>query len=128
MSGGITGTDMSLREKQVIFAEIVAKLIIKANLIGTPVVVLEWYRDIERQKYLVSIGRSRTMNSKHIDGLAVDLCFIDDLRDDGQMNWTADKYRHLGIYWESLDDKNNWGGSWQSIVDAPHFEYGGDRK
>jgi len=132
MSGGITGTDMSLREKQVIFAEMVAKLIIKANLIGTPVVVLEWYRDIERQKYLVSIGRSKTINSKHIVGLAVDLCFIDDLRDDGQMNWTADKYRHLGIYWESLDNKNRWGGSFGVTDkdkehgkfgwDAPHFE------
>lgn len=113
----------TLREDQAHFAEMVAKLIIKANIVSTPVVVLEWYRDIERQRYLVSIGRSKTMNSKHILGLAVDLCFIEDLLDDGIMNWTADKYRHLGIYWESLDDKNRWGGNWKTFVDAPHFEY-----
>ncbi|MCC7202434.1 MAG: M15 family metallopeptidase [Nitrospirae bacterium] len=126
MSGGIVGTDMlTLRERQSVFASYVGQLLTKATELGTPVVVLEWYRSKERQQYLVSIGRSRTLNSKHIDGLAVDLCFLADLKDDGQMNWTADKYRHLGVYWESLDPKNHWGGGWQTFVDAPHFEYGG---
>lgn len=114
---------MSIRAKQAIFANYAAQLISKANELGTPVVVLEWYRSEERQKYLMSIGRSKTMNSKHIQGLAVDLCFLADLQDDGAMNWTADKYRHLGIFWESLDNENIWGGSWKSFVDAPHFQY-----
>ena len=122
----------SLRAKQAVFANYVAQLISKATELGTPVVVLEWYRTEERQKYLVSIGRSKTMNSKHILGLAVDLCFLADLQDDGAMNWTADKYRHLGLFWENLDPNNKWGGSFGLTPiekkqgkygwDAPHFE------
>ena len=31
-------------------------------------------------------------------------------------------YEVLGKYWESLDEKNTWGGSWTTFKDAPHFE------
>lgn len=124
----------NLRTRQSIFAKYVAQLILKANELDTPVVVLEWYRTKERQEYLVSIGRSKTMNSKHILGLAVDLCFLEDLQDDGKMNWTAERYRHLGLFWESMDTENVWGGSFGVTEaekasgkfgwDGLHFQHG----
>ena len=30
--------------------------------------------------------------------------------------------RPFGDYWESLNPKNSWGGSWASFKDVPHFE------
>jgi len=118
----------TLREKQSVFAEMVAKLIIKANLIERPVVVVEWYRTKERQEYLVSIGRSKTMNSKHLDGLAVDLVAIEDIKD-GNVNWDGEMWKPLGLYWESLGGR--WGGRFGDNLatekiegwDSGHFQF-----
>lgn len=108
-----------------------AKLILKAEELGTPIVRLEWMRDIETQKKMVSTGKSKTTNSKHLEGLASDYAFIDDIEDDGRINWHPDKYRELGEYWESLGGR--WGGRFgdnpnTNVIegwDAMHFEYRG---
>lgn len=36
--------------------------------------IVEGLRTLERQKELVKEGKSKTLKSKHIDGLAVDIC------------------------------------------------------
>ena len=97
-----------------------AKLILKAVDLGTPIVRLEWMRDLETQKIKVSIGRSKTMNSKHLVGLASDYAFIDDIEDDGKINWHPDKYRELGEYWESLG--GIWGGRFGDNPDTKTIE------
>ena len=28
----------------------------------------------------------------------------------------------LGDYWESLHEKNKWGGNYKAFIDCPHFE------
>jgi len=48
---------------------------------------------METQKYYVATGRSKTLASKHLNGLAVDFCFLEDLRDDGTINWTPRQYQ-----------------------------------
>ena len=119
----------TLRERQAVFAEMIAKLIIRANLIEKPVAVLEWYRTEERQRYLVEIGRSKTMQSKHLIGLAVDLVAIEDLKD-GVVNWNGENWKPLGLYWEMLGGK--WGGRFGDNIatekiegwDSGHFEMG----
>ena len=110
----------SLRRKQVDFLIMEAKLILKAVDLGTPIVRLEWMRDLETQKIKVSIGRSKTMNSKHLVGLASDYAFIDDIEDDGKINWHPDKYRELGEYWESLG--GIWGGRFGDNPDTKTIE------
>jgi hypothetical protein len=120
---------MGLRDKQAVFAGMLGKLLCKAEELGRPVFILELYRSIETQKGYVARGVSKTMNSKHLSGLAVDLCFIEDVKDDGKMNFKADEYRELGEFWESLGGR--WGGRFgddkttEEIEgwDAPHFEY-----
>lgn len=121
---------MTLREKQSRFWLMVSKLLQEAERLGTPLVVLEWLRSIERQKELIALKASKTMDSKHIQGLAVDVCFLDDLLDDGRLNYTADQYRAIGDFWEGLG--GTWGGrfgvkpeQYNSKVgwDAGHFEY-----
>ena len=108
----------------------VARLLQEAERLGTPLVVLEWLRSIEKQKELVALKASKTMDSKHLQGLAIDVCFLDDLLDDGKLNYEVERYRAIGEFWESIGGR--WGGrfgvkpeQYGSKIgwDAGHFEY-----
>ena len=121
---------MTLRRRQARFSAMLGFLLVKAASLKTPVCILELYRSIETQRAYVSRGASKTMKSKHLEGLAVDLAFLDDIEDDGKINYTPDKYKALGEYWESLGGR--WGGRFgvkpedydtQYGWDCMHFEY-----
>lgn len=121
---------MSIRTKQAKFWQMVAMLILEAQTFYTPFVITCWMRTREEQEYLVSIGRSKTLDSKHLEGLAIDIAFLSDIQDDGIINYTPDKYKALGVYWESLHSENVWGGRWGDDPntkkiegwDAGHFQ------
>jgi peptidoglycan L-alanyl-D-glutamate endopeptidase CwlK len=99
---------MRLRAKQAKFWLKVAQVMLKAAEWRTPIVILDWDRTAEEQMRLVERGASKTLNSKHISGLAVDFAFLDDIEDDGTINWDNEKYRPLGEYAESIG--LTWGG------------------
>ena len=98
---------MGIRKKQTEFFQMLAKLIMKSIELETPIAPLEWKRDIETQRKYVARGVSKTMNSRHLDGLAMDFVFLEDLEDDGKINYSPEKYKVLGEFWESL------GGIWE---------------
>jgi len=88
--------------------------------------VLEGLRTTERQKTLVAAGASKTMNSRHITGHAVDLgAYVD-----GQVDWSWPLYERIAaamkLAAKELDVAITWGGDWTSFRDGPHFEL--DRK
>lgn len=120
---------MTLREKQTDFWRMVAKLINRAEVLGTPIFITEWLRTWEQQATLVARGAAKTMNSKHLKGLAVDVVFLADVKDDHKVNFSADKYRSLGEFWEEMGGR--WGGRFgdnpatEKIEgwDAGHFEF-----
>jgi len=121
---------MTLREKQCEFWNMVAKLILYAKeFLGASITIIEWLRTIDTQRVLVARGASKTMNSKHLKGLAVDVVFIEDLTDDGELNYEIDKYVNLGLFWESIG--GTWGGRFGDDPntekidgwDAMHFQY-----
>jgi len=120
---------MTLREKQAAFWPLVAMLILKARDLGTPILIIEWVRTARQQQLLVAKGASKTLKSRHLDGLAVDIAFLSDIQDDGRLNYEPDKYKELGEYWESLGQR--WGGRFGDDPkteriegwDAGHFEY-----
>lgn len=113
----------SLSDKQWLFLKDVAKLITKAEQLGYKVTGGELYRPLFTQEHYIKTGRSKTMNSKHLSRLAIDLnFFIRDEKGKWKLTWSVDKIKPLGNYWESLDKKNSWGGSWNSFKDVPHFE------
>ena len=123
---------MTLREKQAEFLVMVSKLISFAEVcLHKKLFVLEWYRTRETQESYVRRGVSKTMNSKHLKGLAVDLAFLDDVLDDKILNYTPEHYKPLGEYWEKLGGR--WGGRFgdnpatEKIEgwDSGHFEYKG---
>lgn len=90
-------------------------------------VVIEGLRTKERQKQLVASGASKTMNSRHLTGHAVDLVPIGP---DGKAAFDWPLYHKLGPAVKDAAEKEgvaiDWGGDWKSFVDGPHFEL--DRK
>lgn len=85
--------------------------------------VIEGKRNEARQRQLVINGKSRTMNSRHLTGHAVDCAPIVN----GSIPWQEWPYfkkvadvmiqagKELGIDVE-------WGGNWDSFKDGPHFQ------
>jgi peptidoglycan LD-endopeptidase CwlK len=86
-------------------------------------VVVEGLRTKERQKELVASGASRTLNSRHITGHAVDLVPIGP---NGKAAFDWPLYNRLGPAVKAAAAKEGvaivWGGDWKSFRDGPHFE------
>jgi peptidoglycan L-alanyl-D-glutamate endopeptidase CwlK len=86
-------------------------------------VVIEGLRTKERQKQLVAQGASKTMNSRHLTGHAVDLVPIGP---NGKAAFDWPLYDRLGTAVKEAAAKEGvaltWGGDWSSFRDGPHFE------
>lgn len=100
--------------------------------------VLEGLRTLDRQRKLLAQGASKTMNSRHLTGHAVDLAPLID----GKISWDWPLYHRLAEVMReaSLAEKVpiRWGGTWKllsaikgpitakilsrSFPDGPHFE------
>lgn len=107
---------MTLREKQSVFLKNVAKLILWAFENGYELTGGELLRTEYQQQYYVENGMSKTMNSRHIQKLAIDLhLFIE-----GTYQIDKEAYKPLAKYWKSLHPKNVAGYDWG--WDANHFE------
>ena len=98
--------------------------VVKQAIILTPIdfAVTEGVRTIERQKMLVESGASRTMNSQHLVGRAVDLAaFVD-----GKVSWDLPLYHKLAQAMKAAANycmvEIRWGGDWENFKDCPHFE------
>lgn len=102
--------------------------VIELAITRSPVdfVVVEGLRTRERQAQLVAQGASKTMNSRHITGHAVDIAPLVG----GKLRWDWPLYHRIApVVKECADElgiKIAWGGDWKSFPDGPHFEL--DRK
>lgn len=89
--------------------------------------VTEGVRTIERQRTLVAAGASRTMDSRHITGHAVDLAAMIG----GEIHWDWPLYGRISATVKQaahgLNIPITWGGDWKSFPDGPHFELPRDR-
>jgi peptidoglycan L-alanyl-D-glutamate endopeptidase CwlK len=85
-------------------------------------VVLEGLRTVERQKQLVASGASRTMNSRHITGHAVDLGAVVG----GEVRWDWALYHKLASTMKAaaadLKLPIEAGADWKSFPDGPHYQ------
>lgn len=94
------------------------------GLMQSPVsfTVLEGLRTAVRQAELVQAGASRTMNSRHLTGHAVDLGALVN----GELRWDWPLYEQIAIAMKhaavELKVPLTWGGDWTSFRDGPHFE------
>lgn len=83
---------------------------------GIPAYISSGRRTNNEQAKLVSSGKSRTLNSKHLSGRAFDIDILGYGRDDLPKWW----WLQVGQYAERLG--LTWGGRWTSFYDAGHFE------
>ena len=86
--------------------------------------VIEGIRNINRQRELYRKGATKTLNSRHLTGHAVDMVpWPVDWNDLERFEIMSDAMKAAA---EELDIPIVWGGDWKSFYDAPHFEL--DRK
>lgn len=109
---------MGLVSEQAAFLLDMCSLIQFATESGFVVTGGELYRTAEQQAIYVKTGRSKTLKSKHLERLAIDLNFFKA----GILTYSKIELQNIGNYWENLSPKNSWGGNWNSFKDIPHFE------
>ena len=84
--------------------------------------VLEGLRTPARQKQLFDEGATKTMNSRHITGHAVDIAPMIG----GTVRWDWPLYKRLAETVKAAAKAENvpiqWGGDWKTFKDGPHWE------
>lgn len=86
--------------------------------------VIEGLRTVERQKDLLARGFTKTMNSRHITGHAVDIAPY-------PINWDdRERFRNVSKAVKQAAKELGvaivWGGDWKGSWDMPHYQL--DRK
>jgi peptidoglycan L-alanyl-D-glutamate endopeptidase CwlK len=84
--------------------------------------VVEGLRTKERQAELVAAGASKTMNSRHLTGHAVDIApYVG-----GTIRWDWPLFYQLAPAVKKaateLGVKVEWGGDWATFKDGPHWQ------
>lgn len=98
--------------------------VVEAAIELTPVdfMVTEGLRTAARQAELVRAGASRTLNSRHLTGHAVDAAAWVD----GQVRWDWPLYPRIAEAFKAAAKGRGvrliWGGDWPRLRDGPHFE------
>lgn len=84
--------------------------------------VIEGMRTEGQEEINVQNGKSQTMDSRHLFGLAVDL----GITLNGVLTWDVPSYTKLADIMlaaaASLNIPIVWGGSWKTLKDYDHFE------
>lgn len=85
-------------------------------------VIIEGLRTVNRQKELFAAGATKTMNSRHLTGHAVDVAAWVG----GSVRWDWPLYDGIAVAVKraakELGVCITWGGDWVSFKDGPHFE------
>ena len=105
-----------------IHGDLLRVILLTANN-GAEFMVLEGIRTLERQKELFAKRATRTLNSRHLTGHAVDIAPLDDL---GAPSWHWPQYDILAVAVKlaatQLSIPVIWGGDWVNFRDGPHWE------
>lgn len=84
--------------------------------------IIEGLRTMAQQRKYLAAGATRTLNSRHLTGHAVDVApYID-----GKIRWDWPLFYELALVIKQAAAeqrvKIQWGGDWRSFKDGPHFE------
>lgn len=106
-----------------IHGDLQSVLYLAAHLCLCDFQVSEGLRTPERQAELFAAGKSKTLNSRHLTGHAVDVFPLVD----GRAVWDNDALwqeiaRAMKAAADELEVKIEWGGDWQGAWDKPHFQ------
>lgn len=112
----------SLERMQKVHPDLVRVVMRAIKLTQVDFGVTEGMRTIEKQREYVAKGASRTMNSRHLTGHAVDLvAYVG-----SEVRWDWPLYDKIADAMKEAARLENvpivWGGDWVSFKDGPHFE------
>ena len=98
--------------------EIIIEAVEKAEALGMTVQITEGRRTLATQKHYVEIGKSKTMNSYHLTGKAVDVYV--------NKGWKFEHYKQFADIVKEVARRKQriitWGGDWPKFRDGPHFQ------
>ena len=100
--------------------------VVKEAILRSPVyfMVVEGLRTKETQAEYVKKGASKTMNSFHLTGHAVDLAPLEN----GAIDWSNKNgyFDKLAVVMKEVAKEQGvditWGGNWKTLVDKPHYQ------
>lgn len=117
-------SDASLKKLEGVHADL--QKVVKLAITKTSVdfMIGEGLRTITRQKQLFAEGATKTMNSRHLTGHAVDLFALDE---GNKVTWEWKPYyfeinRAMTEAAKELGVSIEWGGNWSSFKDGPHYQ------
>jgi peptidoglycan L-alanyl-D-glutamate endopeptidase CwlK len=118
-------SDKSLTKMEGVNPALVSVVKRAIELTQVDFMVGEGLRSVEKQRMLVSSGKSQTMNSKHLTGRAVDLFAMPG----GVVSWEWRYYISIAEVMKQaakeLDVIIEWGGDWKTFKDGVHFQLKG---
>lgn len=113
---------MSLARLQGVHPDLVKVATRALELTPVDFMVLEGRRTKERQKVLFEQGATKTMNSRHLTGHAIDLAPMLG----GKVSWDWPLYHKLAPAVKQAAKEVGvpitWGGDWRTFKDGPHWE------
>lgn len=119
---GFVFSKRSLRNLEGVHPDLVKVVRRALELTEVDFVVVEGIRTEEKQRQYVEAGASKTMNSRHLTGHAVDLvAWVG-----GTVNWDLVNYEKIAAAVKEaggeLGIPVEWGGDWKTFKDGPHFQ------
>jgi len=85
-------------------------------------IVIDGLRTRDEQRRLLSEGKTKTLNSRHLTGHAVDLA----IWHEGEVKWVPEMYRILARHVLGVAERHGvpleWGGDFREFFDGPHFQ------
>ena len=109
--------DLTLNEKQALFAYHIAQLIVWGHKHGCVVMGAEWFRTKEQAEIYAAQGKG-IKKSNHRLKLALDLFAVVD----GTVSWDMAVYEKLGKKWKTMHPLARWGGDFAGR-DGVHFSF-----
>lgn len=99
------------------------RVVKRVALLSTiPFTILEGLRTMDRQRELLAKGATTTLNSRHLDGHAVDIAPMIG----GEISWAWPQYYELAKVVKSAAQLEGvaieWGGDWVKFKDGPHWQ------
>lgn len=82
-------------------------------------IIVEGRRTIAKQREYVRKGASKTMNSRHLYGLAIDYVDVGGTYKIERMRQISMAFKQAAKH---LKIPINWGGDWKSFRDTPHIQ------
>jgi peptidoglycan LD-endopeptidase CwlK len=115
-------SDKSVKRLQGVHPDLVSVVKRAIEISDIDFLVLEGLRTLERQKHLLQKGATKTLNSRHLNGHAVDLVPLVK----GEISW---EWKYFNPIAEAMKKTSKelsipieWGGDWRTFKDGAHFQ------